>query len=72
MAGQAMEFPATRSLGRVDVVLKAVRQFNGWLERDFEVRGLSEDGSVQSLAVTQYHFTSWPDRGMLLSACVPF
>ena len=33
----------------------------GWIERDFEISEVPSRGNT--LNVTQFHFTDWPDRG---------
>lgn len=61
-AGEQVEFEQSAGGYALMVTQSANRQFDGWIERDFELVEHHPDGDHRH-QVTQFHFTVWPDRG---------
>ena len=62
--GETHSFPASPAGSAVDVTRTGEVEKSGWIERYFSVVEWLPSGAMSSLKVTQYHYTSWPDRGV--------
>ena len=60
--GDTLSFPQSDAGFAVDVIWREERVFATWIERDLAVIEYRPDGTV-TRKVTQFHFTTWPDRG---------
>eukprot|EP00042_Codosiga_hollandica_P057157 m.840590 g.840590 ORF g.840590 m.840590 type:complete len:1577 (-) comp59514_c0_seq6:55-4785(-) len=60
--GNVMAFEGSATGFAVRVTHLASRTQEAWIERDFEVEETYQSGPSKKMTVTQFHFTSWPDR----------
>ena len=62
--GESAYFETTVGGYALMVKQSDTRESEGWTERDFELEESRPDGTKRTSKVRQYHFTSWPDRGL--------